>query len=101
MSTQNPNGYNDDGPGDQPNDSFDRMDLTKLCTLPELHTLAQSIDGSYWNCKKETHHECGKQSMKKKTKKTAQPIFSSSLNQPPEQIAQETICSTQLRFTSS
>ena len=51
----------------------------KPATLSALRTLAQSIDGRYWEREEETRRERGGQSLEKKTEKTHhQPPSSSS-----------------------
>jgi hypothetical protein len=48
--------------------------------LPELRTLAQSIDGRYWEREEETRCERGGQSSEKKTEKPQNQASSSSSN---------------------
>src|SRR6202790_1990837 len=58
----------------------------KPATLPELRTLAQSIDGRYWEREEETRRECGGQSSEKKTDKLqSQPSSSNQSNQNKHQ----------------
>jgi len=53
----------------------------KPATLPELRTLAQSIDGRYWEREEETRRERSGQSTEKKTEKPHNQSSSSSSNQ--------------------
>jgi Ty3 transposon capsid-like protein/zinc knuckle protein len=55
----------------------------KPATLTELRTLAQSIDGRYWEREEETRRERGGQSTEKKTEKPHNQTSSSS-NQNPQ-----------------
>jgi hypothetical protein len=61
----------------------------KPARLSELRTLAQSIDGRYWECEEETCRERGGQSSEKKTEKTHHQPHSSSSNQNNQNKSQK------------
>jgi hypothetical protein len=55
--------------------------MGKPNTLPDLQTLALSIDNRYWEREEETRRERGSQSLEKKTDKPQNQASSSSSNQ--------------------